>query len=58
MSPASTLNKQVEAGRRVGRDVPQVRDHVDAGDPLADHQRPRHGDGQGEEVAGKEGSNT
>ena len=44
---------QAEAGRRVDRDVPQVRDHVDAGDTLADPQRPRPGDGQEEEVAGR-----
>ena len=49
---------QAEAGRRVDRDVPQVRDHVDAGDTLADPQRPRLGDGQEEKVAGKKECST
>ena len=45
---------QPAAGRRVDRHLPQVWDHVDAGDTLADPQRPRHGDGQEEEVSGEE----
>ena len=36
-----------EGGRRLGGDLPQVRDHLDPGDPLEHRQRGSGGEDQG-----------